>query len=588
MIEQPKVCGSVIDQIKQTVSEQMNINSPDFYLTYSSEFNPYIKKNRSVYQELKNIPANRGRLALSIYPNTYSSAVVNRTTVYPPITVNWQWDGIAGNVSTNQIVSKSRFIVELNDLPLVQTPAPALSSASNQLYINYIDDLGQTISQVRSYLGSDDMYAYPIYFEGHDLVIYRPEVWGLSGWTMSHHHYFERGTKVLYSGSGEKIAVAEFKTVSLPEYGAVDLVSTHYANEIYIFNSDGVHLETRTKILGKTKYKFNYQIGSTKILGFTDINNKLTEITYNTDGSVSKIKYSNGFETDFQTENGLIKSVSEFQKQKYVISYDLNNLMTSFKKPNGETTTFNYDGDGRFLSELKNTGPGQFFLSSLIGELKSFINSNNQGFLANTEFEEIANDSWIRQKNADGSIISSTLVRPNSKTVYTGTNTFTYSKFADEIWGRHYDEVNPQFATYQESGHNMTATSYNSTTFQYSNLSNPFSLTSVTEKSSPSSSLSLFNLAVLDVATKKITQKSITNKTTTIQLDDAEWVIRIAPENQFPTNYTYNLDGKLSRIQKGSEFTDYIYNGAGLLRSQTNSKNQTTSYAYNEFGQLAV
>ncbi len=586
IIVQPLVCGSVINPVKQTVSEQIVLNNNDFYLNNSSEFNPYIKKNRSVYQELKNIGENRGRLALSIYGNNYQSPVLNKSIVFSPITVNWQWDGLTGNISTNPIVDKARFIMELADLPLAQVPSPTIGEPYVDYYVNYIDENSRTIRQIKTYAGSDDMSAYPIYFEGQDLVIYKPEMWGLSGWTMSHHHYFERGTKMLYIGAGEKVKVEAFKTITLPEYGQVDLVSTHFSDEIYIFSREGVHLETKTKLLGKTKYKFSYKTGSHKILSFSDINGKLTEFVYGTDGWISRIKYGSGFETDFQTESGLITKVSEFGRDRYQVTYDPTSLINTFLKPNGELTTFTYDPEGKFVSEVKNTNKNQFFMNSLIGDLREFINSNNQGAFSKTEFEELASNNWVRQKNGDGSLISSTLVNSDSKTVYAGTNTFSFSKFYDEMWGKYYNESNPGVAYYRESGQSINVSRYDQLFHQYGDATNPLSITSIMHKSAPSGSSS-FNLTTYDVATKVVTNKSINNKITLIQLDDAERVTRISPSNKFATDFTYNSDGKLTRVQKGSQFTNYTYTASGLLKSETNSKNQTISYSYNQFGNVA-
>lgn len=576
----PYVCGSVIDPSKKTVIESIPIDGTDLTLNYSSEFNPNrgLNKNLSINLNIENIGwSHRIQVNGPLFSGEHS---LLEFSGYSP-NIQIPWDQSKNNSSTHPAINKGQFNISIEENVVVSWDAqifnPSLVSSSDfqYLYKNLIDF--KTGYPIR---GTDNEYIeVPIYSSSvavptpywiekyqriYNTENYKPQAWGLGGWTLSNHHFYNADSNTLFNGNGEKINYPNgAKTITLPGYGQVQVVSRYDDQEIYIFDLSGQHLETRSKILGRTLYKFNYD-NQHRLLGFTDKFNKLTEIIYNSDETLAKIKAPYGQETLFTTTDQHITQVQSSIGQTYSMQYDGGNFLTEFKKPNLEMTQFSYDTEGNFISENKNTGLYQEIATTIANTLQTFTTWAQSG-LKNTLTILFSNDRTITTlKNSSGQEIYNIIENIDNKTTfYSNGKTVQSVYFSDPIWGKSLQEK-IQIVFYQESGHIGLEYPINETTYTYTNNEDPTTLKTV-KTVVGSGAISFNNYSVLDVAQKTLQMNNdLTRLTSKIYLNDDETVRRIEPATEYPADFTYDTDGRLIKSQKGNNFETYEYDSFGF------------------------
>ena len=584
----PNMCGSRIDVTKKVVAEQIPIDGIPLKLVYSSEFNPNRMINKSIYdEEYVTGFTSFDRVAIT-------NKVSNTVAITPgvsgfPIRLKREWNQIDGNTSIHPALKKSQFSLSYDrKIPVTAGDPTASNLTSLPLRMSYrYCDESYTCAGNENRETGNAKDGTNFWMDGFrkdvSVSVYHPEVWGLAGWTISNHHFFDRDAKIVYLGSGERQQFKNFVTVSISGYGNVDIVSSAALDEIYLFSQTGQHLETRFKKLNALKYKFTYNATSKKLLSFVDIDNKQTVLTYDTSGLLTKITAPYGQETIITANQGTITNVQNSVGQSYGMLYDSNKLLTQFSKPNGEIAVFSYNPDGDFLSEAKNTGQFQSIAESFINGVQSFTKTTAIGIKSIFDVTQIATLTTTEIKNGSGQLISKAEMGDTQK-LYSGLNTFDFSNVTETFWGTDVSS-DPYISTYRESNVVVDEQIQSQHNYTYSSTTDP---RSITNEGKTYGFYGDYDYASesFDAATKTITSLVPQIGTTTYTLNAKLRLTKVVPPVGVQTTFTYDTASKLSKIQKGTSYSNFTYNTFGFLNSIVTSKGQTTGFLTDSQGKI--
>lgn len=135
------------------------------------------------------------------------------------------------------------------------------------------------------------------------------------------------------------------------------VIPDQHGTRVYIFGSDGRHLETIDSSTGVQLRKFDYD-SSGFLVGMTDANGNRTTIHRNDDGLATSIVGPFGQETKLSLgENGYLINIKNPLGEGHVYAYD-DGLLKSVRNPNGEEYHFGYDSDGRLVADTDPIGGG--------------------------------------------------------------------------------------------------------------------------------------------------------------------------------------------------------------------------------------
>jgi RHS repeat-associated protein len=560
--------GSYIDYDEKILTEQIPISGTDLQLNYSTNYDIYSKSNKIIEQEFSRLFQAQTQSRVRVFSGEYSGSEVysnefNQINGATGFKYLWQ-----PNLSVNSIVYKSMFQIiyeySFNYLGLSGTYTDPQTGQIRNLYLPEISWVSLHNSTINA-------------------VIYNPRVWGLSGWTISDHHYFDRQSSKLFFGNGFEIDYVSFRTVTDPVYGQIDiLVDKNSDSIIYKFDQQGRHLETYNNDLKYIVYRFEYE--NNKLKKIYDRFNKHTDFVYNSSGQIEKIISPFGVETNILVQNDQIVEVTNPLQKKYEMTYTVNKILNSFKNIDGVVTNFIYNEYDQITGEQKSNNKNQNFVSNFVGDFKENVYSKFFGMVKKFSTAFSQSDYSTTEYDSENRFIKiqrDSNIYPQSKTIYNQTVIDSQSPL-NTAWidYKPYTYFN---TTTTESGQNVNQTTYVDEGRVYSDSNNPLTSTSKFNSTSTSNRQSLIQINNLN---KTVTFQTPDYSYSYLDFNDLGLITKLRPANQYPIDITYNLNGQIVRKQKGTEWTSYDYDQFGYLSAESNSNNQTTTYLNNMEGQI--
>ncbi len=190
------------------------------------------------------------------------------------------------------------------------------------------------------------------------------ELQGLGGWTLSPVHKYEVRNQRLAKGDGN------IRNGSAIPRGTGFLYPSEDGSEAYIFDANGLHLETRSGLTGELIYSMAYN-DRNFLVSVTDQFQNVTRVNRNSSGGAISISAPFGQLTNLTFDsNFYLKSVSNPKGETHNVTYSVDGLLLSFTKPNGNLSTMSYDANGALLKDL---GAGGNFT-----ELQEILNGNSR------------------------------------------------------------------------------------------------------------------------------------------------------------------------------------------------------------------
>lgn len=571
-------CGSVIDFAKKTVIETVPVFGTNFSLNYSSEFNAETNVNRRInnsYSFFRNINSvyrverfngtTEQKLASTDYPISISSHFSNYFQV-PSSSTLWVRD---------QFKSVAR----------IRTDLLGVERGNGPVFCTYKweENASGTLT-LRTECSYPEESTYLIESIADTGVLYHPEVWGLNGWTVSDHHYFDSGSLTLFSGAGERISYTTSKFVNDPTLGEVlVLINKRNEQELFIFDLQGRHLETRDAFLGHVVHKFAYDVNN-KLISIADRFNSKTNFIYS-GNLLQKIVSPYGVETKFQVNQSKIVNVLDPEGFSFEMTYDSFGLLSTFKSNNGVVTAFVYNSDGEFIREDKNNGLIQYFTQFVIDGVSVLTKNVNFGLVRKVEIASNDQNLIANELDQNNNLISQQL----RSHIYNITqfnfeqekNTEVFSPSNE--WGQDKIIVNQSVRQITESDQNVTALAEHSENRTYDVSNNILKLQ---RYQSVSSNENYVVQTTFDKSKNEITATDNVGNASTVQFNVNNLASRITNVDAFPTDLQYDSKGRLIKVTKGTQFESFIYDVHGYLASTNNNKNQITQFIRNKKGQL--
>lgn len=578
-IECKKVGGSIIDFGQKTVAEEIPIEGTSFKLTYSSAFNNSIALNRTIkagFNFYRNI---RDNYRLEIY-NSATGNITQSVSYTPivPFNFNAEVNPTEDSWVHTQYKSTARFKFKLIN---------SLSFPENGCYYEYYLDPNNPSRYITTKVCSVG-WVYDDILSTFDKtsVLYHPEVWGLHGWTVSEHHYFDRDSLTLFSGMGEKVSYYGYKTVNDPNLGTVDVIINKYnENELFVFDSNGRHLETRDAIFGHIIHKFEYDQNSGRLSAIADRFNSRTTLEYN-GPFLSKIVSPYGVETLFVVNDNLISKATDPEGFSYSMSYDNQKLLTSFKNINNVETIFSYTEKGEFFKEEKNTGLIQtfsIFFGNGITEFSRFFNFGLERKIVDRVTQDGTESVEFDSENNEISKITKSFNFNTTKFESDGNSIIqTFSPSSD--WGK--DKINVTQIEHSsvESDQNILSLANFSKNKIYDVDNNVLNLQSFDFIDSlPNDNVIRTTFDKSENVMKIIDPFNVSTK---FELNVSNSLTRISRDGQFPIQMEYDAKGRIKKVSKGTNFESYTYDQNGYLGTISNNKNRLTQFIRNKKGQI--
>jgi RHS repeat-associated protein len=670
ILEPSKVCGSIIDYNRRTVSEQIPVDGTSLYINNTSAYNirstvnkkitiksPYISNSQFENFDLV-------RLNVPLYTDKIASFVNDQFIVDGLSKSKFEnifdiyWDGTTGNTSNNIFTSKINYTVSfLRDTELLSfQPAyynnylyfdprvileklaiklniPAGTLLKFNLSISVIDlrNGGTTSYAIYTYGGgasspSDQevspnletttgeqvstnttdattpitteqlepditMSGYTVYSSiNHSKIVYQPEVWGMAGWTLNIHHYFDIESKTLYQGDGEVSSYNNYRTYQDPETAQTVYAVPNKSNpdEFYVFDGHGKHLYTKNLYIPNLSvYKFYYDTDY-KISKIVDIHQKETVFEYDANRKIKKIIAPYGQETQFIVNNNSITQVINSINNSFEISYrEEDGLISSFKNLDGVITQFSYDAEGSFLQETKNIGLFQRISQIWNESVQRIKVITDLGNKIDTESSFSDDTKTVKQRDQSGQVISTQQFLPNGSIRSSSQYHSSDTSFSNHlVWQADAPNISNSTINLNNSlGENISTS--NITHLVSPAIGNnyaPFYSTYSKEvsngyssyfSSSPNRSLSL--------------SVHGENGSTYISMNEKNQPIFIQRTSEPTIYFTYNENGQLTQQKTDFNFLEnYTYDQHGFLASITNSKGHTTSFVNDAQGKILV
>ncbi|MBS1971499.1 MAG: DUF4329 domain-containing protein [Bdellovibrionales bacterium] len=491
--------------------------------------------------------------------------------VYPIIMTVQPWTVTPAGDYTPGTIQDIEFDVHIN----TKASAPETETCEKGSIVK-VDS--QTLGEVVPVAGTNfDLYystSMSSYFSSNRLPTnpyFRSDVF-----TISVQHFYDYAQSKLFLGTGS--AVNAYSQL-LPTGNR--MVVSPSGDEVYIFDSLGKHLETKTFLTGATKYTFWYDSNS-HLASIIDAFGKQTTFFRNTSGYLTGIQGPYGQTTSLVVNSsGLTTSITNPNSEIYYLTYKTGtDLLETFQKPGGQTSTFTYTADGRLTKDLG--AGGNFWL------LARDISTPNIS---------VAKSSGLGRQSSYTIVADALGFTREEVTPFGLTNTYsesiTESKVSNSIGGTRTDLMSDErfhslYWRPSYSGKKMgsveSITYYGQTVNFPTGVTDPFGFTSIVRTANTRGRITT---STYTAATKTLNEVSHEGATATTVYNSYEQPVSQQTGSDTPWTFSYDADGRPSQLTQGSKNTlTYTYNTAGYVQSVTNALSEVTSYIYDLAGRV--
>ena len=180
---------------------------------------------------------------------------------------------------------------------------------------------------------------------------------GLGGWSLNILHAYDVKNRVLVLGNGNRRKVAaspaKFKGESAWAVPSVE------AREIYVFDSEGHHLETLDGLTGAVRHRFQWDKAG--LASVTEPGERVTQIRRDATGVPVSIVSALGYPTRVGIRDGWLAALAGPSEYVTKIATTSDGLVTEVQNAVGARTSFRYDRDGRLEAIQGPTGEAASF-----------------------------------------------------------------------------------------------------------------------------------------------------------------------------------------------------------------------------------
>lgn len=538
--------GSIINVLSRTVEERVSVAGTGMFLRYASDRVHGYKNNRTRFTQTYG-DCFSGPLMPPCPVRSFTFSVAGVTTAYNRGTdavegLNFIWSGEDG--SGNRFIGSQQLSLAVADIP----------EFPNEIPMEYSEPIGS----------------------------YMPIHLGLGGWTLSDVHFYDSVRKTVFRGDG-----SAFKSIPISNANPNIQIASEDGSEIYVFDSTGRHIQTKSTIKGTVLLTIAYSNG--RITTVTDAFTNQTTVLRDGNGNPTSIVGPYGHTTLLTTNSdGYLTSITNPSSEAHVATYltgDAEGLLSTFQTPKGVTAGFEYTSSGLLTLDSSTAGSStslSAFTSNAVLATSAMGITDQYDFSRtppNTELFTVRGNYQPYSKRFE---YTKTPEGLNSSTKYTsGADRVTFANYG-------FDPRLPSVG-YPNYGTDGTASNYRTITGSRSaTLSDPDNVFSVLDLNQTTVLNSTKTTSVSYLAsTSKFTKTSPVGRKTYVTVDTYERPTSVQYATYTPKTISYDTRGRVSTVAQGANRTKtFAYDVAGNLQSITNPLSQIKSFTYDSSGRI--
>ena len=420
----------------------------------------------------------------------------------------------------------------------------------------------------------------------------------LGGWTLSVHHALEPLLQLYCVGGGCTPYAVIPKALFLGDgryrndqdvQSWVPLNGNYYVtsedgSEVYVFNPNGLHLQTVAPLTGAVIYTFTYD-SANRLIKVTDANNNVTTIQRNASGVPTAILAPFGQKTVLAVDaNGFLRQVTDPAGHITKMTNSALGLLATMTDANGSLFKFVYDANGRLtkdtdpvggiinLARVENSSGNTVTKTTALGR-----SSNYQTAFSSTasQTSQTFTDIWENGLTATESDTQISGQLSESVTLPDGTS-HSITKGPDPRWGIQLPIATSETFKRGTLTKNITASRTASFT-----AGSPFSLVTQTDTKTINGRA---YKSVFTASDSTYVNTTPTGRTTTIVLDAQERLSTTQLTGLALNQITYDSNGRLAIFAQGARKYTFGYDVNGFITSVTDPLTRTTTFTYDPDG----
>lgn len=530
--------GSIVKAEKRALGEEIALAGTPFRLVYSSDRSRGYIANRSVNLNIASPYANSGSTGVNIEVTAGSQVANYSFAASGSAPQTFTWNGAAPS-GQNGIVIKCK-ATETNNLGLLDWPASL--------------DCGRAVNMEAA------LAATPQF----------------GGWWINSVHHLEKGPDLILKGDGTSQALIDVNSTFPSTYDSV----SEDGKEIYLFDTDGKHIETRSALTNSTLLTIAYNSNG-QLLSLTDAFSNVTTINYVSGVAVSIVgPHGQSTALTYDSEGNLASTT--FSSNSYDMTYwPSTGLLKTFEKPSGEVSSFTYDADGRLLTDTSSAGPSLSLTESTTGSQRNIDIETDLGRTTQLVIKSAGEHHETSSTDSSGFVSKSNYGSVSNRlTVQPGYS--SSSSLANDI--RFGAQVRAKSSETRDSGFGTESFSYSrSVSFVTPSQPDPMDFDSVTTQITSAGNSTT---QVYDRSLKKFTLTSPLGRVHILKINNQELPVESRDASFAPTNISYDTRGRPSSVTRGTRTTSFSYDTAGFVSSVTNALSQVKSFGYDTLGRV--
>jgi len=373
-----------------------------------------------------------------------------------------------------------------------------------------------------------------------------------------------------------------FPGVGLDEY----LIPSEDSTQLYRFDSQGRHLETRDALTGNILLIFAYD--SQGLLNtITDLDGNVTQIQRDGNGQPTAIVSPYGQKTMLTTDgSGYLSSVANPAGEVFQATYNGDGLLTKFENPRKFSSSMTYDTQGRLIKDTAADNIAQTLARSETAQGYQVTHTSGNGLKTVYGVNQTALGEQLTRQYPDGT--SAVTTRKTSgavtSTAADGT-TASSTQAADPRFGM----LAPLDESLTLTTGSLSATLNNQRSVTLSDPNDPLTLKTQTD-------IQTFNgrqtKTVYDATSKTLTQTSPANRSVSATLDAKGRIAQMQVTGIAALLADYDNHGRLQSLSQGSgtdqRAVTYSYNPDGFLASVLDPIGRQLQFAYDPAGRVTT
>lgn len=398
---------------------------------------------------------------------------------------------------------------------------------------------------------------------------------------------FPSSTSVLPDGrilisdtGGHRIHVA---SRFLPQFGLADVaIASPQGDQLYRFNANGRHLDTRDTLTGAILHRFTYD-NAGRLSSVIDGDGNTTIIQRNATGVPTAIVSADNQRTALTLTHGLLSAVESPAKERVQMEYQTGGLLSRYVDARSFASTYSYDTDGRLNGNTDAAEGGHTLTRTQTGAQVSVAVRTALNRTTTFAITSQTSGDQARQSSfPDGTRTQVAVARDGLHTATQPDSTVIQDRAAPD----------PRFALQSgytgnsqitTGGRTLTTTMLRNVTL--ADPDNPLALQSYSEQSTINGRAMQRSY---DAATRTWTMTSPAGRITRTVIDEQGRPVKLQVTGLADIDRVYDTRGRLTSTRTGSgadqRTTTYVYGTDGYLQSVTDPLERSVSYVRDEVG----